>query len=339
MNSDMMKELRDRQYEKVFVERIGDILLKHMKNFDKPYIKYGPHFVISEYNVKSEDAKNPDFSKFIKDREKQPETRRLPLRHFLIFPITRLQRYSLLIDAILKKTPEGHPDFEALTETIKHIRGIAAKVDELTEGNKQKVRLWQIAEKISFKPGDPDNLRLLDEQRVLIYDSELKRRNDTGLEWMDLRVFLFDNYFVMTKPRKEKNVDVQYVVSKRPIPLDMLRVVTDDGGGRAGTQPPRNSTTSSTFTPATAPIIAGAGTLAPLAVSYLGRRGGTWILFAASASERKIWKDKIQEAKARLDAQRQDVFQVRTLSDSTFTGSGAPGTVTVNCTVPFGMLL
>ncbi|RUP12910.1 Dbl homology domain-containing protein [Jimgerdemannia flammicorona] len=318
VNSDMMKELRDRQHEKVFVDRIGDIVLKHVKNFNDPYIKYGPHFVISEYYVKTEDAKNPLFSNFIKDREKQSETRRLPLRHFLIFPITRLQRYSLLLDAILKHTPEGHPDVETLTESIKHLRGIAGGVDERTKPNTQKVRLWQIAEKISFRPGENDNLRLLDDQRVLIYEGESKRRRETGLEVMDLRVFLFDNYLVMTKPRKEKNVDVQYVVSKKPIPLDLLRVEKNPtaGGG--------------TFTtPGTPAVISGvSANQVPFTISYLGKKGGSYILYVSSAQERKTWKDKIEEAKALLDTQRQDVFQVRTLSDSTF--PGGPGTATLS---------
>ncbi|KAG2185648.1 hypothetical protein INT44_002441 [Umbelopsis vinacea] len=337
ISTDLYKDLRDRQrkYDRERVPEIGDVFLKHLPSFVEPYRQYGPHFILAEHAVHSETKKNLAFANFVKETESRDieRTRRLPFRHFLIYPVTRMQRYPLLLDAVLKKTPEDHPDHANLTACLEIIRGIATDVDKLTAASKQKLRVLQLDEFITFKQGEIVDLQLTDPQRQLFFEGDLKRRNTSGLEMtekQDLHVFLFDHVLLMTKPRKGIT-DEEYVVWRPPIPLQLLFV--------------HNNSDFGLYTPLTAgsnmlmTSTGGAGTNA-LTIHHLGQRGNMYHFYANTTTEKQQWKEKIDEAKDALRKKHGDreVFELRTLSDSTFpstTSSSITGMGKVNCSTPF----
>lgn len=51
-----------------------------------------------------------------------PESRRLDLKHFLQRPSEQLQKYPVVLDAILGATVEGNPDGDFLLEAIQAIK-------------------------------------------------------------------------------------------------------------------------------------------------------------------------------------------------------------------------
>ncbi|CAM0136841.1 Rho guanine nucleotide exchange factor [Umbelopsis sp. WA50703] len=337
ISADLYKDLRDRQrkYDKDKVPEIGDVFLKHLPDFIEPYKKYGPHFMLAEYAVQTETKKNTAFANFIKETETRDSerTRRLPFRHFLIYPVTRMQRYPLLLGAILKKTPEDHQDHAHLTACLELIQKIAREVDELTAVSKQKLRILQVNDCISFKQGEVVDLQLTDPQRQLFFEGELKRRNTSGLEMtekQDLHVFLFDHVLLMTKARKS-NADEEYRVWRRPIPLQMLFVHNNSDFGLVA----RGSGNGGA-----ALLGSGGAAVNALTIHHLGQRGNMYHFYANSSAEKQQWKDKIDEAKESQRKKQGDreVFELRTLSDSTFpstTSSSISGMGKVNCSTPF----
>ncbi|OZJ04399.1 hypothetical protein BZG36_02414 [Bifiguratus adelaidae] len=360
LHRDMCTEFRNRQYEGLFVDHIGDILVRFVNQFLLPYSTYGPHFVFSQYTVNLEMKRNPSFHAWVKRQEKQAETRRLPMRHFLIAPITRLQRYPLLIAAILKVTPEKHVDRAALESAIVTLKSVASKVDDLTKYSHQKLRLFEIHESLVFKDlEEPIDLDLLNDHRALIYEGELRRRSNKGVETLDLKVFIFDNFFVMTKMGKAAALqvgstieDVVYRVSKRPIRMEMLllhipgeevstRAMTV-ASHRTGTNLSTASSMISTATQAAtnAALIGSALTSsssnspAPIQVSHIGRKGGVYTLLAPTIVERAVWKGKVIEAQAMraLEMKKSEVFELSTV-DATHFGIGPAG---ITWLVPFG---
>ncbi|KAI9476322.1 MAG: CNH domain-containing protein [Benjaminiella poitrasii] len=354
----MYRELRDHQLTSQiadlkgggvgFVDEVGMIILKYVDRFMDAYTEYGPHFIFAEYLAKKEMANNMLFQNFIREKEKQAETRKLPFRHFIILPITRLQRYSLLLEAILKRTTEER-EKQNLTKCITRIKEVASKMDTLTSEAKQTLRIRQINDKIRFKPGHyKQRLDLLKPGRQLIYEGPLKRRSH--LESVDLHVFLFDHFLLMTKPKKyaSSNSDSieHYVISKNPIPLDLL-VINDVSenfifssfrtGKGTHVRSASTSTLSSLIPSSPAPTnntISRQQSLdntsqyinqSSLMIRHLGKHGGDYILYTDTPSSRLVWKEKILSAQNQLMKREEEnkVFDLVTISDTTFAQSGS----------------
>lgn len=357
IHRNMYRELRDYQLtsqETGFIDEIGSIVLRHVDHFMHAYTQYGPHFIMAEYTAKREAANNILFQNFIREKEKQAETRKLPFRHFIILPITRLQRYPLLLDAILKRT-SIESERQTLTQCINRIKAVAATMDSLTVDAKKVLRIREINDKILFKPNHtPYDLELLNPGRQLIYEGPLKRRSHLVVESIDLHVFLFDHLLLMTKPKKNGSCTVDhYIVSKNPIPLNLLVVhdvaenfifstfrsnnTTKGTCASVSSLIPTTATSSSSspLTPASTPISeAAAAALTPnsqyinqssLNIRHLGRHGGEYILYTETPSLRLIWKQKIIRAQADLVIKQEpdNAFKVSTISDTKFALSGS----------------
>ncbi|KAL9553295.1 hypothetical protein MBANPS3_003354 [Mucor bainieri] len=373
IHRNMYRELRDHQLTSQemggnigFVDEIGSIVLRHVDHFMHAYTQYGPHFIMAEYAAKREAANNILFQNFIREKEKQAETRKLPFRHFIILPITRLQRYPLLLDAILKRTTI-ESEKQTLATCIERIKAVAATVDSLTVEAKKALRIREINDKILFKPTHtPYNLELLSPGRQLIYEGPLKRRSHLVVESIDLHVFLFDHLLLMTKPKKSGSATVEhYVVSKNPIPLNLL-VVHDVAENFIFSTFRSNSTTKGTCASVSSLIPATTAAASPLApastplseeppaaaltpnsryinqsslnIRHLGRHGGEYILYTETPSSRLIWKQKIIRAQADLVIKQEpdNAFRVSTISDTKFALSGSVNNHgKVTCIAPF----
>ncbi|OBZ90228.1 Rho1 guanine nucleotide exchange factor 1 [Choanephora cucurbitarum] len=335
----LYKDLRDYQAscqandEAGIVDKIGNIFLRHIPFFMDAYMRYGPHVVLAEYEAKLEAERNMVFKHFIKAREQLAQCRRLPFRHFIILPVTRLQRYSLLLDAALKKTPDDHPDKEYLAECIDMIKNVAEKVDEGTSITKNTLRIYEINSRIRYKPDEYHELGLLHPGRRLLKEGVLTRRSHMVVETIELQVFLFDHLLLFTKVKKAPNKenDVEYVISKKPIPMALLHLQEATEGFSIGLRN-MNSTYSATQTtnPLLSPGNNGAsgspfGSSYPILISHLGRHGADYMLYAENAAVRADWKDKIVQAKAKKEMEEMDkqVFEIRSLSDTTFAGTNS----------------
>lgn len=337
-NTRLYRDLNDRQNlcqarnEAGFVDQIGDIFLSHVEEMCKPYLTYGPNVVLTEYFVKREMLSNVLFANFLRDKEKKAELRKLPFRHFLILPVTRLQRYPLLIRAILKYTPADHPDFDALTKTLDIITGAAANVDVATVESKARQRVIEIADNVrDHTPQSVSRLKLEHPSRRLLMEGHLKRRSQTGVDTVDLHVFLFDHMLLMTKMKKDTmNEKEEYWISKRYIPLRLLKVQEVNELSTI------KSRTSSLNNTSYASILPALQVPSAFVIAHLGRRGGIYIVTADSVTDKAMWKEKIAEAKRAWAASHADKepFDIRILSDTTF-----PGSMNGNISLNFGKVL
>lgn len=350
IHDSLYKELRDYQANCQstsrigLVDKIGDIFLRHIHRFMDAYLKYGPHVVLAEYTAKIESENNMVFKHFIKTKEQLAQCRRLPFRHFIILPVTRLQRYSLLLGAVHKKTPDDNPDKEYLQQCIDIIKSVASKMDEGTLKTKNTLRILEIEARIRFKPDEYHQLNLSQPGRKLLKEGKLSRKSHLVVETIELRVFVFDHMLIMTKEKKSqtKEGDVEYTISKRPIPMDLLQVQEATEGFSIGM---RNMSTTYSSMPSsplnTIPSSSPFGSSYPIVFQHLGRKGADYLLYAENAAARVEWKETLVEAKAlkeMTDVEKR-VFEIRSLSDTTFGGNGgyhAHNHGKVTCTVPFG---
>ncbi|KAK9702814.1 RHO1 GDP-GTP exchange protein 2, variant 2 [Basidiobolus ranarum] len=319
VGSKLSDDLIKRQNERAVVEQIGDVFLKHAGNF-KPFVSYGAHQVYSKYSLEVESKRNSRLAKFLEERERLPESRKLPIYSFLGRPTTRLGRYPLLLEAVVKHTPDGHPDKRDLPIVIEAIKGLLSQVNTETGRADNKLRLTKLNEALFSKNNDIKDLRLLDECRQLIRDGPIKKRS--GVEQVELTIFLFDHMLLLTKKKKTKDSDsYEYKIHKKPIPLELLSLSSvDEVAPRVTARRSSAVFLGKNHLPgAAAPKYIseiGKGGY-PLTITHLGRNGGNHTLYAASQADLQMWKEKIEQQRTSI-TEKNKTFDLEVLTDITF---------------------
>ena len=86
--------------------------------------------------------------------ERLPESRKLELNGYLTKPTTRLARYPLLLEAVLKHTPDDNPDKLALPQVISLIREFLARVNVETGKTENRFNLRQLDQQLIYRAGE-----------------------------------------------------------------------------------------------------------------------------------------------------------------------------------------
>jgi hypothetical protein len=86
--------------------------------------------------------------------ERLPESRKLELNAYLTKPTTRLARYPLLLEAVLKHTPDDSPDKTILPQVILLVREFLGKVNTESGKTENRFNLVQLDQQLAFKPGE-----------------------------------------------------------------------------------------------------------------------------------------------------------------------------------------
>lgn len=347
--------------EHPFIRSITAPVFDAALNWRDAYLEYIPHYPIAAFRIDDEMANNASFKAFIEQCTRHPDSRKLDLKAFINRPIPRLLRYELLLKSILEVTPPGHDDLEAIPNVLEVIKDLGKATEPGVQAAKQKVELWRYHADLVFKPGEFVDMDLLDETRVLIHTGKLLRQPENGFDitggWSELFVLLFDNYLVMTKQREKDGV-IKYHVNRRPIPLDLLSLLSfnDPPSQRStGLLRPRARTVQSIAGDPNA--AAGSANdvndnryVYPLQIHHNGRSGGVHTFFTETAQARQEWKMKLEEARGLRSVVQESnkVFEIETLSVDTFLvpslhqNMSAPSwneegmfTGNVTCSVPF----
>ncbi|CAE7134454.1 unnamed protein product [Rhizoctonia solani] len=299
VNARLRDLLTKRQNAYPIVETIGDIFLELVSDFH-PFVQYGKHQLYGKYEFEKEKSTNPAFASFVETVERLPESRKLELNGYLTKPTTRLARYPLLLEVVLKHTPEDNVDKVALPKVVAKVREFLKTVNEESGKTENRFNLLQLDKGLVFRPGEEADLRLKDEERQLVYKGALKRRGGTANENGDLQVFLFDHALLIVKSKMVSKHE-QLKVFKRPIPLELLIVSTPDENANRAARPrttlirPNGNGQAANGTPPpaapTRPDSQKSGY--QLTFSYLGKKGYSLTLWAPTVIARKKWVDHI----------------------------------------------
>ncbi|CAO1617455.1 unnamed protein product [Parajaminaea phylloscopi] len=336
VNSKLAELITKRQKQHAVVDRIGDIFLEMVPHF-QPFVKYGAHQLYGKYEFEKEKSSNPAFAKFVDETERLPESRKLELNGYLTKPTTRLARYPLLLDAVIKASPDDSPDKVALPKVIKIVKEFLTKVNVETGKSENRFNLAQLDQQLFFKQGEAVDLRLRDEQRELVFKGPLKKRGGSQSENAELQVFLFDHALLMVKAKTVQKNEL-YKVFRKPIPLELLIVTVYDEvptGKGSATRPKSVMSKTSTGNRLSGGVPSGsapkqdAKTGYALTFTYLGRKGYSLTLWASTFVGRRKWFEHI-EARQEILRQRSNIFDTITLSEGFFVGANR-----VNCSVPF----
>ncbi|MBW0524761.1 hypothetical protein O181_064476, partial [Austropuccinia psidii MF-1] len=343
VNSRLCELLSKRQKAAHLVPQIADIYLDVVPHFE-PFVKYGAHQLYGKYEFEQEKDANPTFAKFVDDTERLPESNKLELNAYLTKPTTRLGRYPLLLEVVLKYTPEGHPDKTDIPKVVKMIRELLTRVNVETGKSENRFNLAQLDRQLVFRQGEAVDLRLREEGRELIYKGQLKKRGGGGSDSAELKVYLFDHALLMVKHKNSSKSD-NLKVYRKPIPLELLTVtgigINEEslGGPRSGAQAKKSIINRSTGTSKPTGASNNLNTLVhhqannksgfSITFNHLGRKGYSIVLWATTWQARQKWLEKIETRQIEIREQN-TVFEMITLSEGFFVGSNK-----VTCAAPF----
>lgn len=318
VNHVLAERLTKRQKQQPVVQSIGDIFLECVPHFE-PFVTYGAHQLFGKYEFEKEKGANPAFQKFVDETERKPESDKLELNGYLTKPTTRLGRYPLLLGAVLKYTPDDHPDKTDLPVVIEMIREYLKRVNTETGKSENVFELAQLERQLVFRQHENIDLRLRDKNRELVHKGPMKRRGGTQGENADLIAFLFDHAFLLVKS-KWVNKAEQYKVYRRPIPLELLVLITpEDHFNSARSRKLISRGTNKTKEGVHVPPKPESRHGFSITVVHLGRKGYQIQLWVDTYQSRKTWVENI-EKQQQIIRDRSTIFTSETISENYFQG-------------------
>ncbi|KAL1956757.1 hypothetical protein VTO42DRAFT_6810 [Malbranchea cinnamomea] len=337
----LLAQLKYRQKEQgPWIVGFSDIFREWIRKAKSVYIDYAATFPNANYLMRREIETNLLFRQFLDQARENKMSQRLSWDTFLKAPITRIQRYTLMLSNIDKNMVKESEEKTNLQAAIEEIKLVAMDCDSKVGEMTKKVDLKELSSKLHLRPELKRvvELNLNHLGREIIHQGDLQRPRTKRFNWVDTRAILFDHYLVLAKivtnrdPTRTLKYET-YDVSKLPIPMDLLVLVSTND------DPVMKSSVMgiSRVNGPTTPAAAGGGNQAasvtvlenskedkilyPFKIKHLGKRD-VYTLYAPTAQSRNEWCSKIIEAKtkhaASLHAQNAEPFRLRVLSDSAF---------------------
>lgn len=323
VNGGLCEALNTRQKESQIVQTVGDIFLQHVPRFD-PFIKYGANQLYGKYEFEKEKASNQPFSKFVDDTERLKESRKLELNGYLTKPTTRLARYPLLLESVLKHTADDNPDKKDIPEAVKMIKSFLSRVNTESGKAENHFNLVQLNAALKFGPGDYVDLKLTEENRQMLSKMAFKK---TTAESSEVTAYLFDHAVLLVRI-KIVNKREEYRVYKKPIPLELLVIAQmDEVVPRLGiAKRPSSSLLPNKAAPNPPPAKDGG---LPITFRHLGKGGYEQTLYATSPTQRRKFIEMVEEQQRKLWERNSNFYNKTVLCENFFSAINR-----VNCLVP-----
>jgi hypothetical protein len=226
----LLPQLKYRQQEQgPWVKGFSDIFRQWIRKAKIAYIEYATGFPSANSLMRQELEKNISFRNFVEAARVNKLSNKLGWDNYLKAPITRLQRYGLLLQTVHKNMQLDCEEKTNLATAIEEIRNVTLECDSRVADQQRKVDLSDLSQKLLLRPGMASEveLNLTSIGRELIYQGDLQRMGTSRFTWVDTHALLFDHYLVLAKvlsvPQKgaPNKVD-RYDVSRLPIPMDLL---------------------------------------------------------------------------------------------------------------------
>jgi hypothetical protein len=226
----LLPQLKYRQGEQgPWIQGFSDIFRQWIRKAKAAYIDYATGFPSANSLMRQELEKNINFRNFVEGARNNKLSNKLGWDNYLKAPITRLQRYSLLLQVVHKNMLQDCEEKRNLATAIEEIRAVTLECDSRVADQQRKVDLSDLSQKLVLRPGmnSEVELNLTSVGRELIYQGDLQRMGTSRFTWLECHALLFDHYLVLAKaisiPQKGGLSKVEkYDVSRLPIPMDLL---------------------------------------------------------------------------------------------------------------------
>jgi hypothetical protein len=199
----LLPQLRYRQQEQgPWINGFSDIFRDWIRKAKVAYIEYAAGFPEASLEMKQEEQKNGMFSTFLEATRNRPLSRRLGWDSFLRTPITRLQRYGLLLQTVLKNMKENWgPEVNNLRLAIEEIREVTQACDDIVAVRGRKAELVELNSRLILREEMKKHveLNLENKDRELLLMGDLQRMGANKFTWLETHAILLDNYLILAK--------------------------------------------------------------------------------------------------------------------------------------------
>ncbi|EXJ62627.1 hypothetical protein A1O7_03065 [Cladophialophora yegresii CBS 114405] len=221
----LLGQLKYRQTEQgPWIVGFSDIFREWIRKARPVYVEYASNFPRADCLMRREAERNIPFKSFLDQARENKRSNRLGWDNFLKAPITRLQRYSLLLATVQKNMLKDSEEKNSLAFALDEIRAATFECDSKFAEMTKKMELIEMQTKLRLRPPMEKEVELnLDHLgREIVFRGELQRAGGKGFQWVDTHAILFDHYLVLAKPLARDRREGYYDVSKVPIPMDLL---------------------------------------------------------------------------------------------------------------------
>jgi len=213
----LLAQLKYRQKEQgPWIIGFSDLFREWIRKARPAYIAYSSAFPHASYLIRKEADRNLLFRQFLDLVRDHKRSKRLEWTTFVKAPITRLQRYGLLLETVRKNMIGDSEEKVNLTKALDEIKAVTHECDEKVDEMTKKVALLELQSMLVLRPGFQSVLNLDHLGRELIKQGDVQRQGSKGVRWVDAHALLFDHYFILAKAvvAKDGKGGKKYDVSK-----------------------------------------------------------------------------------------------------------------------------
>ena len=197
----LLPQLKYRQQEQgPWVVGFSDIFREWVRKAKVAYVDYAASFPNASFLVRQEAERNILFRNFLDAVRDNERSKRLGWDTYLKAPITRLQRYSLLLSTVAKNMPQDSEEKNNLRTAIEEIKAVTLECDMRVAEMSKNVELAELASKLQLRSGmEKVQLNLTHLGREIIFKGDLQRTGSNKFTWLEIYAILFDHYLVLSK--------------------------------------------------------------------------------------------------------------------------------------------
>ncbi|MCJ1290400.1 hypothetical protein MMC34_001936 [Xylographa carneopallida] len=225
----LYSQLKYRQKEQgPWIVGFSDLFREWVRKAKTAFVEYAANFPNATLQIRREAERNVLFRQFLDQVQSKAESKRLGWDTYIKAPITRLQRYGLLLSTVLKATVQESAEKANLIIAIEEIRVVTHECDARVAEMSKRVDLADLSGKLKLRPGmEKVQLNLMHLGREIVFQGDLQRKGTNKVSWLDTHAILFDHFLVLSKPIRQRDAagglkHEVYDVSKLPIPMDLL---------------------------------------------------------------------------------------------------------------------
>ncbi|CAG9817387.1 unnamed protein product [Phaedon cochleariae] len=223
----IMYDLEKCWQQNILLDGICDIIQKHAEENFRVYIPYCENQVVLN-GVLSQLKERPEFSEFLTQLESSISCHLLSLYSFLMLPMQRITRWPLLVDAILKRLSESDPEYLTCQYALATLNKIVSQCNEAAKRKEQQIELIRISESLEFPRSVPP-VDIKNSERWLVKSGSVvcfrPRSDDTKMTLgkrfnkVPMDLFLFNDFFLVTKKRSENQYTVMHYCPRSMLEL------------------------------------------------------------------------------------------------------------------------